>query len=68
MSNDSDSSDVKAARELANYVNCMGHDPKAFAEALMHEHRTLQQSVFSLFCACMNAWAKQEYHNQMLDV
>lgn len=50
------------ARELTKFVNRLGNnkEEKEFCDALMREHRTLQQSVFSLFSAAIQEWAKQE--------
>ena len=52
---------AEAARVLANYVNAMGHNPDEFVEQLtLREHRTLQQSVMSIFLGCIEAWADKE--------
>ena len=43
---------------MSNYVNSMARRPKYFTDAVMREHRTLQQSMFGVFMACINAWAE----------
>ncbi len=50
-------------RKLTNFVNAFGCPKKEFAKVLMHEHRTLQQSTFDLFLACIAEWAKQENYD-----
>lgn len=57
-------SDEKAqqiAKDLSNWVNNMGHDNGAFVQALMLEHRTLQQQIFETMLACISAWSKTEH-------
>lgn len=49
--------------EILSFVNNYGMPKKEFAEALMRQHRTLQQSVFDLFLTCINEWAKQEHYD-----
>ena len=51
----------EVVRLFSNFVNNMGHDNKPFVEAVMSEHRTLQQQMFETMLACIAAWAKQEY-------
>jgi len=46
---------------LSDFVNIMGHDRDGFAEKIMREHRTLQQSMFSLFLRTIEEWSKQEH-------
>jgi hypothetical protein len=48
-------------RDLSDWVNGMGHDNRVFVEALIREHRTLQQQIFELMLACIDAWAKEEH-------
>lgn len=51
----------KAFRAFSRYINSMSMDPKPFVEAMTErEHRTLQQSAFGVFMACIEAWSKQE--------
>ena len=50
----------KAVRALSDFVNNMGHDPKAFVEALSREHRTLQQSATSVMLAWFEHLSKLE--------
>ena len=42
--------------ELFRWLNG-SHDNAAFAEGVMDEHRTLQQSYFSLIMVTLQAWA-----------
>jgi hypothetical protein len=54
---------AEAARELANYVNAMGHSVEDFVEQLtLREHRTLQQRAMALFLGCIEAWADRKEH------
>jgi hypothetical protein len=46
---------------LSDWVNEMGHCNQDFVEAVMREHRTLQQQIFEVMLACMDAWAKEEH-------
>jgi hypothetical protein len=45
---------------LSRFVNRMGVDQDAplFVEAILHDHRTLQQQTFGLFVLCIQGWAK----------
>jgi predicted pyridoxine 5'-phosphate oxidase superfamily flavin-nucleotide-binding protein len=47
----------ETARNLANAVNEMGFDVDVFADELLRQHRTLQQSAFGAFLATVKAWA-----------
>ena len=47
----------EAARNLANAVNEMGFDMDVFADELLRQHRTLQQTAFGTFLASVKAWA-----------
>jgi hypothetical protein len=38
-------------------VNEMGFDVEAFADEVLREHRSLQQTAFGAFLACINRWA-----------
>jgi len=49
-----------AVNDLSHYANNMGHSAQYFAEHVMREHRTLQQSIFGLFMACVQEWDKAE--------
>jgi len=44
-------------RKLSNFVNTMSRNPEHFVNAVMREHRTLQQSMFGVFMACVSQWA-----------
>lgn len=50
----------KQAQQFADLMNTMERgEQKAFAEALcLQTHRTLQQSAFSTFMACIRTWAE----------
>jgi hypothetical protein len=50
-------------QDWSNWVNAMGHDNRVFAEAIMHEHRTLQQQMFETMLFCIDAWAKTTHHD-----
>ena len=50
----------KVVRELSSFVNSMSRRPKFFVNEVMQEHRTLQQSMFGLFLACIEKWASLE--------
>jgi len=50
-------------KKLIDFVNYFCFPKKEFAEALMREHRTLQQSTFDLFLTCIAEWAKQEHYD-----
>ena len=55
------------AHEVVNafskYVNNMAHDNNDFVQAIMLEHRTLQQQMFETMLCCIDAWAKQEHYD-----
>ena len=53
----------EVVRLFSNFVNNMGHDNKPFVDAVMSEHRTLQQQMFETMLACIAAWAKQEHYD-----
>ncbi len=48
---------------FSNWVNGMGHNNQAFVQAVMQEHRTLQQQMFEVMLACIDAWAKTEHYD-----
>ncbi len=50
-----------AVINLTEFVNSFGTDNKLFAQYLMNEHRTLQQSTMRLFVACIEEWSKQKH-------
>ncbi len=50
----------EAARNLASAVNEMGFDTDSFADELLHQHRTLQQTAFGAFLAVIDKWAGLE--------
>lgn len=47
-------------QKFSDYVNNMGASPDAFAEHVMREHRTLQQSMFRVMLACIKRWSQEE--------
>ena len=47
----------EAARNLASAVNEMGFDVDVFADELLRQHRTLQQTAFGAFLSTVKAWA-----------
>ncbi len=59
-------SDDKAravVQSFSDWVNGMGHNNQAFVQAVMQEHRTLQQQMFEVMLACIDAWAKTEHYD-----
>jgi len=54
----------KIAGELTDAANRMDFDPKAFADAVRREHRSIQQSVFTAVVALLDGWAQDaDNHN-----
>ena len=47
----------EAARNLADALNEMGFDADSFADELLRQHRTLQQTAFGAFLATIKTWA-----------
>ncbi len=47
----------ETARNLASAVNEMGFDVDVFADELLRQHRTLQQTAFGAFLAVIDKWA-----------
>jgi len=58
---ESDEQAREVVRLLSHWVNGMNRDNQPFVEAVMSEHRTLQQQMFEVMLACIEAWAKQEH-------
>ena len=59
-------SDEKArtvVQAFSNWVNALGHDNRAFAEAVMSEHRTIQQQIFETMLECISAWANTGHYD-----
>lgn len=54
----------EAVENLSNYTNNIGNDPVHFAEAVMTQHRTLQQNMARCFFQCIYAWAVQYKDNR----
>ncbi len=50
----------EAARNLADALNEMGFDTDSFADELLRQHRTLQQTAFGTFLAVIDKWAGLE--------
>jgi hypothetical protein len=51
----------RMVEQLSRFVNSFGCPYKEFAEEVMREHRTLQQSMFRLFITCIYEWAALEH-------
>lgn len=51
----------EVVKAFSAWVNCMDHKNAAFVEAVIQEHRTLQQQMFEVMLACIAAWANQEH-------
>jgi len=52
-----------AAESISRFANSMslfGKDSEDFVDAIMRDHRTLQQSTFGLFMQCIEAWSKTD--------
>ena len=57
-------SDAKqVVNELSKFANAMCPKGQEFAQEIMREHRTLQQSMFGLFLRTMEEWSKQEHYD-----
>lgn len=54
----------EVVRQFSHWINNMSHENSDFVQAVMAEHRTLQQQIFETMIACMDAWAKQEHYDQ----
>lgn len=50
-------------RTLTSIVNSFTFPTEYFAERMMFEHRTLQQSTMRLFIAIIREWSQQEYYD-----
>ncbi len=50
----------EAARHLADAVNEMGFDVDVFADELLRQHRTIEQTAFGAFLAVIDKWAGLE--------
>ena len=48
---------------LSRWVNCMTHENQLFVQAVMQEHRTLQQQIFEVMLACIEEWAGTEHYD-----
>lgn len=48
----------KAVDLLSRYANNVSMNSSYFVNAVMQEHRTLQQAMFSLFMSCIREWAR----------
>jgi len=51
----------KIVEDLGDFVNDFSCDAKGFAEAVMREHRTLQQNLMRVFLKTIEEWAKQKH-------
>lgn len=54
----------EVVRQFSHWINNMSHENSDFVQAVMAEHRTLQQQMFEVMLCCINAWAKQEHYDQ----
>lgn len=46
------------AEELSNFINSATlQQQQEFVDAVVSDHRTLQQDTFSMFLKCINLWA-----------
>ncbi len=50
-------------KAFSNWVNNMGHENHLFVDAVMQEHRTIQQQLFETMLACISGWARSEYYD-----
>ena len=55
--------ETAAAYEFINAINFMSFRSKDFVEVVTRAHRTLQQSAFRLFMACIKEWATHEHYD-----
>lgn len=46
------------ASQLSNFVNSFDCDIDGCVDAILEQHRTLQQSIFRLFLKTINKWSK----------
>lgn len=60
---ESDENAHAVVREFSNWVNGMGHDNHAFVQAVMLEHRTIQQQMFEVMLSCMQAWSQAQQYD-----
>lgn len=51
---------IKLAQDLGSFVNSFQNNGEVFATEIMKEHRTLQQSIASLFFTTIKKWAECE--------
>ena len=63
MAEQSDEKVRAAVIAFSDWVNGMGHRNEDFVQAVMQEHRTLQQQMFEVMLACIDAWAKTEHYD-----
>lgn len=57
----------KEAQEVVHvfsrWVNSMTHNNQLFVHAVLQEHRTLQQQMFEVMLACIQAWAETPHYD-----
>jgi len=46
------------AKDILSYVNAFGYDSEAFADTIVRDHKTLQQSTMRLFIATIRKMAQ----------
>lgn len=52
---------TKVAEDFMNGINTMSLNPTKFVDVVTAEHRSLQQSAFRLFAACIREWSTHEF-------
>lgn len=51
------------AEQFMEGINTMSLNPKGFVEVVTNDHRSLQQSAFRLFAACIREWSEHEFYD-----
>lgn len=57
---------AKLSKMISNFVNShssLRSHREEFADAVVSQHRTLQQSTFRLFLCCIKKWSEQEVYD-----
>jgi hypothetical protein len=55
--------EAQTGNDFIGGINYMAFHPADFVEVVTRAHRTLQQSAFKLFMACIKEWATHEYYD-----
>ena len=53
----------EAANALSDFANIISSDTDEFAEHIMNQHRTIQQSIFGIIQKLIVTWAKEEHYD-----